>query len=646
METILSIATIKSILTLIILVGAVYGFVSERVPPDVTALLAILALLLTGVLTPTEAFSGFSHPATVSVAAVLVLSSAIERTGLLSALARRVLAPLGKSESLFAAMIMLTIGLLSAFINNTAAVAIFIPVALEVCRRTGASPGRVLMPMSHAATFGGMCTLVGTSTNLVAHEFARSQGLPGFSMFELGKVGLPMLLAGSAYILFVGRWFLPNNRSEEPQTLGQTDPYLSELIVLPGSPWIGRELIAEKFQRDHDVKLMGLVRDGQVVNLYESGARYAAGDSLRVRGTLDKVLALAASEGLELHRPENRDDEAASQSTQSSPPLKTDSTEWREEAVATEPSADDVISTKTPPTDKSEESAQPARLPLAEVVVLSASGLIGRTLKSARFAERYDAVVLALKRRGGLSERPSTTPLHAGDVLVVEGTNESLEALAETRGFLVIGTPAHPDKRPGMLLITLVTLLSVIALVSFGVLPIVTAAVAGCAALMLTGCLRPREVYQAIDLSLVFLLAGTLALGVAIEKTGITGAIARGMAGLTDLTGPFMIMACFFIVAVLVSELMSNSGTVALLAPVAVSSAAQMGINPMALLAAITFGASASFAMPVGYQTNLMIYGPGGYRFKDFVRMGVALDLILALMALWLIPRFWPLTAQ
>ncbi|MGE0132647.1 MAG: SLC13 family permease [Blastocatellales bacterium] len=637
METLLSIATLKSALTLIILVGAVYGFVSEKVPPDVTALLAILALLLTGVLTPVEAFSGFSHPATVSVAAVLVLSSAIERTGLLSMIARRVLAPLGKSESLFVAAIMLAIGLLSAFINNTAAVAIFMPVALEVCRRTGASPGRVLMPMSHAATFGGMCTLIGTSTNLVAHEFARSQGLTGFSMFELGKVGLPMLLAGSAYILFVGRWFLPKNRQEKPGALGQTDPYLSELIALPGSPWIGREVNAEKFQRDHDVELAGLVRDGQVVNLSESGGHYIAGDSLRVRGPLDKVLALAAREGLELHRPESRDNEAA---------LKTNSDEGCDKTAAPEPSATDSASNKAQPVKERAEPVKQTRLPLAEAVVLSTSGLIGRTLKSVRFAERYDAVVLALKRRGGLSDRPSTTPMHAGDVLVIEGTNESLEALAETRGFLVIGTPAHPEQRPGMLLITLITLLSVIALVSFGVLPIVTAAVAGCAALMLTGCLRPREVYQAIDLSLVFLLAGTLALGVAIEKTGITGAIAKGMAGLTSVTGPFMVMACFFIVAVLVSEMMSNSGTVALLAPVAVSSAAQMGINPMALLAAITFGASASFAMPVGYQTNLMIYGPGGYRFKDFVRMGIALDLILALLALWLIPRFWPLTAH
>ena len=181
---------------------------------------------------------------------------------------------------------------------------------------------------------------------------------------------------------------------------------------------------------------------------------------------------------------------------------------------------------------------------------------------------------------------------------------------------------------------------------SFGLLPIVTAATAGCAALMLTGCLRPREAYQAIDLSLVFLLAGSLALGVALDKTGVTDVLAVWLSGLSGFTGPFVVLAGFFFVSVIISELMSNSGTVALLGPVAISVAAKMGVNPMALLAAVTFGASAAFAMPIGYQTSLMIYGPGGYRFRDFVKMGIVLDLILAILALWLIPYFWPLVPR
>ena len=609
--------TLKAIVTLLILAAAIYGFVSERLAPDVTALLALLALLLTGVLTPYEAFSGFSHPATISVAAVLVLSAGVERTGVLTYIARRLLTPIGTSELTLTIVIMLTISVLSAFVNNTAAVAVFIPVLIEVCRRTGASPSRVLMPMSHAATFGGMCTLIGTSTNLVAHEFAISHGLRGFSMFELGKVGLPMLIAGSAYILFVGRRFLPRSQPNDVLAPQLGERYLAEVIVQPDTSWTGREVNTENLERDFDVDLIGLLRGGNSISIDGPGLLLAPYDSLLVRGSLEHVLAFAAQNGLELHRPETFPSE--------------------ENSTATDEAKGHAQSAKEEPI---------GRLQLADVVVLTTSGLIGRTLKDARFAERYDAICLGLRRRGELNERPSTTPLLAGDMLLVEGKSDAIQALAETKGFLVVGTPAHPEERTGKLAITILTLVAVVVTVSLGLLPIVTAATAGCAVLMLTGCLRPIEVYRAIDLSLVFILAGSLALGAALDKTGVTTVLADWLAGFSTSTGPFVVMVGFFLLAVVVSELMSNSGTVALLGPVTISVAAKMGINPMSLLAAITFGSSAAFAMPIGYQTSLMIYGPGGYRFKDFILMGIPLDIILAVLAVLLIPYFWPLSGQ
>ena len=607
--------TVKAVVTLLILAAAMYGFVSERLAPDVTALLALLALLLTGVLTPYEAFSGFSHPATISVAAVLVLSAGVERTGALTYIARRLLTPLGNSEFTLTVVIMLIISLLSAFVNNTAAVAVFIPVVIEVCNRTAASPSRILMPMSHAATFGGMCTLIGTSTNLVTHEFAVSNGLPGFSMFELGKVGFPMLIAGYAYMLFVGRKFLPRTQSGDVLAMQLGERYLAELIVEPDSSWTGKEVDAENFERDFDVDLIGVLRGGQALPIGDSRLILAPYDSLLVRGQLEHVLKLTSQNGLELHRPKMFSGE-----------------QEPEEHDAEEPDAEK-------PGERKDQDARPE---LAEVVVLTTSGLVGRTLKAVRFAETYDAVVLGLRRRGEVNERPSITPLLAGDMLLVEGKRDALQALAETRGFLVVGTPAHPEERPGKLVITIATLIAVVLVASLGLLPIVTAATAGCAVLMLTGCLRPSEAYRAIDLSLVFMLAGSLALGAALNKTGITTILADWLAGVSATTGPFLVMAGFFVLAVVVSELMSNSGTVALLGPITISVAAKMGINPMSLLAAITFGSSAAFAMPIGYQTSLMIYGPGGYRFRDFIMMGIPLDLILALLALLLIPYFWP----
>lgn len=608
--------TVKAVVTLLILAATMYSFVRERLAPDVTALLALLALLLTGILTPYEAFSGFSHPATISVAAVLVLSAGVERTGALTYIARRLLTPLGNSELTLTVVIMVIISLLSAFVNNTAAVAVFIPVVIEVCRRTAASPSRVLMPMSHAATFGGMCTLVGTSTNLVAHEFAVSNGLRGFSMFELGKVGFPMLLAGYAYMLFVGRKFLPRTQPGDVLGMQLGERYLAELIVDPGSSWTGQEVNAENFERDFDVDLIGVLRGGQALSISDPGLVLSPYDSLLVRGPMEHVLKLTSQDGLDLHRPE---------------------------FFSTEQEPEEQETDKSP--TENEQDEEDARPQLAEVVVLMTSGLVGRTLKAARFAEKYDAVVLGLRRRGEVNERPSITPLHAGDMLLVEGKRDALQALAETKGFLVVGTPAHPEERPSKLVITIATLIAVVLVASLGFLPIVTAATAGCAVLMLTGCLRPSEAYRAIDLSLVFILAGSLALGAALNKTGITTVLADWLAGVSATTGPFLIMVGFFVLAVIVSELMSNSGTVALLGPITISVAAKMGINPMSLLAAITFGSSAAFAMPIGYQTSLMIYGPGSYRFRDFLLMGIPLDLILALLALLLIPYFWPLGA-
>ena len=613
--------TLKAVVTLLILAAAIYGFVSEKLAPDVTALLAALALLLTGVLTPYEAFSGFSHPATISVAAVLVLSAGVERTGVLTYIARRLLTPIGNSELTLTVVIMVIISSISAFVNNTAAVAVFIPVVIEVCRRTGASPSRVLMPMSHAATFGGMCTLIGTSTNLVAHEFALSQGLPGFSMFELGKVGLPMLVAGFAYMLFVGRRFLPRTQPGDVLAMQLGERYLAELIVEPDSSWTGKEVNAANFERDFDVDLIGVLRGGQALPISDPNFVFAPYDSLLVRGPLEHVLKLTSQNGLELHRP------------------KIFARGERSEAT-------DHTQAASSESAKQEQKEADTRSQLAEVVVLTTSGLVGRTLKAARFAEKFDAVVLALRRRGEVNERPSVTPLLAGDMLLVEGERTALQSLAETKGFLVVGTPSHPEQRPGKLVITIITLMAVVLIVSLGFLPIVTAATAGCAVLMLTGCLRPNEAYRAIDLSLVFILAGSLALGAALNKTGITTVLANWLAGVSDTTGPYLVLAGFFVLAVVVSELMSNSGTVALLGPITIAVATKMGINPMSLLAAITLGSSAAFAMPIGYQTSLMIYGPGGYRIKDFIRMGIPLDLILAVFALLLIPYFWPLGAR
>ncbi len=588
-----SIESIKTILTFFILGGTIYGFVSERVSPDIVSLLSILALILAEILTPLEAFAGLSHPATISLAAVLVLSSAIERTGLLTVFARRVLVPLGTTEGRLIAVVMVVIAVISAFINNTAAVAIFIPVVVEACRRNKIAPGRVLMPMSHAAIFGGLCTLVGTSTNIVADELARSAGLAGFSMFEPGKIGIPLACAGFAYVLLIGRWFLPN-QAQEKDGIDLGGHYVAELVVGPESSWIGKPVDAQALCRDCDIDLIRLTRNQKAVT-HLANERFSAGDSLHVVGPFEELLKLSAEPSVDLHRPVN------------SPPME-------------------------------------ERAALAEVVVLTTSGLLGRTLKESGFAERFDAVVLGIRRRTQVDERPSEAPLLAGDVLLVEGRPDALKRLAASVGFLAIRTPDQPEPLSiKTRVIALATLVAVILAISLGWLPTATAALSGCAVLVLSGCLRPREAYQSIDLSLVLMLSGTLALGVALEKTGITIWLGQLLAQGAGLTGPFPLMVGFFLVSVVASEFLSNSGTVALLGPIAIAVSREIGVNPMAMIAAVCFGSTAAFAMPLGYQTNLMIFGPGGYRVQDFVRMGIPLNILFALISCWLIPLVWPL---
>lgn len=592
---------IDAAITTAVFVAAVWSFVTERIPPDLTAFLALLALLISGVLSPMEAFGGFSHPATVAVAAVVVLSAAIERTGALSFIARRVLEPLGRIEIVLTGALMLTIGSISAFLNNTAAVAVFIPVVLEVCRRTQASPGRLLMPMAHAATLGGMCTLIGTSTNLVAHEYAVSQGLAGFRMFELGQVALPCAVAGFVYMLFVGRWFLPKTQAAQVEDFRSGSAYVAELVIGMTSPWLGRAVDARLIARDHELELVELIRGGAALDLRTPKLRFEGGDRVLLRGKLDPILKLARTPGMDVHRPGS------------------------------------TLVPEGPPERDGDSHV------IAEVVVLVNSGLLGRTIKESRFAETYDAVVLAIRRRENLWDRPSTTPLLPGDVLVVEAPRESLRRLSNRPGFVVIGALPPMEKLGRGVVLPLLVLAGVVAVAALGLAPIVTSATAGCALLMLAGRLKPREAYQAIDLSIVFMLAGSLALGAALTKTGIAVAFASLLGGLAPSMNPWYILAAFFFVSMTLSEFVSNSGTVALLGPVALAVAKSMGIQPTPLLVAVTFGASAAFAMPIGYQTSLMIYGPGGYKMRDFLALGLALDIIIAAVALWLIPQYWPL---
>ncbi|MDA8017835.1 MAG: SLC13 family permease [Thermoanaerobaculia bacterium] len=601
----------QAALTLAVLVATVVLFVTERLRVDLVALLALGVLLVAGVLEPAVALSGFANPAVVTVAAMFVLSSGLlrsgagERAGLLLARAMR------RRPTLGLLLLMVTVGSVSAFINNTAAVAIMLPIVLGVSRRIGIAASRLLMPLSFASMFGGVCTLIGTSTNLLASQIAQDSGLAAISMFELAPLGLAFFAAGVTYMMTVGRKLIPDRGVSEDlaESFGLGD-YLTDLALSDGSSAAGRTLTQVPEIRDLDLDVLEIRRgeDQRNVTLPLPDARLRPGDVLRVRGSLEAIRSLAAHEDFELlHARRFRDRDLEGRA----------------------------------PGEKVEDGA----LRLLEAVVPPGSGLEGSTLEESQFRTEYGATVLAIRHRGKLRrERIKSTRLIAGDTLLLEIKRERLPQLRGGKDLVVVSDVEVRTLQERRLLVAVVILVAMVASAASGLLPIVSAAVAGCLAMVLTRCLTLDEAYQAIDWKIIFLLGGVIGLGRALESSGLAGAAAGFLVDHFQVLGPIAVLSGFYLLTSLLTESMSNNATVVLLGPIAVGTAGALGVDPRPFLVAVTAAASASFMTPVGYQTNTLIYGPGRYRFSDFIKVGGPLNLLFWILATFLIPLIWPLT--
>ena len=589
--------TFEILIVLAILTGAVACFATERLPVDLVALLVLSTLLVSGILTPEQAISGFSSTATVTVAAMFVLSAALARTGLVSLLGQRLatIGRLGLLPTLTA--LMLLIGVVSAFLNNTAAVAIFLPIVLGLARDMGISPSKLLIPLSFASMFGGVCTLIGTSTNILVSSIAEQHGLAPFGMFELSGLGLVLFAAGGLYLLTVGIRIIPDRRAgaDLAQSYGMGD-YLTEILVLPEARAVGLPLRDSPLVRDLDLDVLEIQRDGRPLATLGAGTVLEAGDLLRVRCDVEKIRRAEAQEGIVLKS----------------------GLKWRE---------GDLQSSETS---------------LLEVLVAPGSALEGKTLKESGFRQAYGGTALAIRHRGELMrERLGTTPLRSGDVLLVEVRSDRIEALKRISDFVIVSEIGLDEPRRSKLPVALAIAAGAVALATLGLLPIVGSAILGAVLLVLTGCLTLEEAYQAIEWRVIFLLGGILPLGLALERTGAAGLLSSLLVDTVGLWGPVAMVSAFYLLTSLLTEAMSNNATAALLAPIAISAAAALDVDPRPFLVAVTFAASASFMTPVGYQTNTLIYGPGHYRFADFLRVGTPLNLLFWLIATLLIPRFW-----
>ncbi|NCQ68389.1 MAG: SLC13 family permease [Microcystis aeruginosa L111-01] len=593
------------ILTLTVLVVALVAFVAEWLPVDLTALCVAIVLILLGLVTPEEGIAGFSNSATVTVMAMFVLSAGITRTGVIQVIRDRLLVWGGKNPHQQVFVLGALVGPISAFINNTAVVAIFLPIVEDWCKKQKISPSKLLIPLSYATVLAGMITVVGTSTNILASGISAKLGYGEFSLFQFTALGLVTFLAGLLYLTIFAPKLLPDRKSSTGEFLEDdygSKVYLSEVIITPRSNLIGQTLSQSGLQRKFNFDVLELIRNKVHLSQPLADKVLNAGDILIVHSSREELLKIKDERGLEIFA----------------------DVKFHKE---------DIESTITTGEEK-----------LAEVLILSNSRLIGTTLKDLKFRQRYNATVLAIRRGSELLQgRLGKIPLKFGDLLLVQGPKQSFIGLQTTRELLVLEEKEIESLRQDKGIIALMITLLVIIIAAFDIQPILVTSLVGVVLMVITGCLKPGEVYGSIRWDIIFLLAGLIPLGTAMDNSGTTKWLADNLVAIGGNLSGFWILVFFYLITSVLTEILSNNAAVVLMIPVAVEVAKTLGLNPLAFMYAVTFAASNSYLTPIGYQTNTMVYAPGGYKFLDFTRLGAPLNLILTILTPSLIVLFYGL---
>lgn len=585
--------------TLFVTLAAVALFVTEKLRIDLVALLVMASLLASGVVTPQEGIQGFSNPATVTIGAMFVLAEGLRRTGLAEQLGDTLGRLFAKNYTAAMAAMMFGIGLISIAISNTAVVAIFMPVLISASRDANISSTRVLMPLSFAAMFGGVCTLIGTSTNILISSVMEQHQMAPIGMFEMAPIGALFLVTGVLYMLTVGEWLMPDHADTGDLTESyEIHEYLTEVQILEGADSEGKPLKDAPLTKTEGVDILEIVREGETVGKPDGTFVLRHRDIVKLRAPAEVIPQLDLWEGLQLR----------------------------------------------PQAEVTEEELGIERNELLEAVIAPDSQLVGRSLHDLALDEQFDLHVLAVRRErellhGNLMEQP----LQGGDVLLLQTTRDRIPQIQRHRAFVVVSEVSLPDVREHLTLPALLILAGVIATVALNFFSIVTASILGCLVLILLGVVTVEEAYESINWQVIFLLAGILTLGVALENTGGVDLITDLLVNSVGDYGGRALLAGFYGTTAILTCLMSNQATAVLLTPVAIDAAHTMGLDPRPFVLAIAFASSASFMTPIGYQTNTMIYGAGQYKFRDFVVIGTPLTLLFAILAVFILPLLWPM---
>lgn len=584
------------VLTLIILASIVL-FAIDIFPVDKTSLLILSILVVSRLITPEQAVSGFGNTATITVACMLALSFGIQRTGILNYLANTIVDLGGNQESRILLSIMLAVGILSAFINNTAAVALFLPLTIAVAREQNFSASKLLMPMSFAAMFAGTTTLIGTSTNLLIYSIVIEQVGWEIGMFEFSQLGLVFFVVGIIYLLVLGRRLIVARRIPHSLTEDyRLRHFVTELLINPDSPLINKSVSETRLGELYDLEVIEIIRGQKRILPSSEVEHLRSGDILLVRGDPKTLIQIRESQGLTL------------------------------KALSL-----------------SDREIQDENIVLVEAFISPTSRLIESTLKEVDFRRTFLATALAIRSHGrNVRQKIGKTPLEFGDSLLILTTREHLEVLRSSTDFLVLEEVRMAYVRRDKAYYALTIFAGIVAAASIGVVSIMEAAIIGVGLMVITGCIRLHELYGHLSWQTIIMLGCLIPLGQAMENTNLAAFLAQGLVHSLQNWGPIAVLSGLYFATTLLTSIMSNNATAVLMAPIALSIAGSLNADPKPFVIAIMFAASSSFLTPVGYQTNTFIFGPGGYRFFDFFKVGAPLNVVFWLLATILIPYFWP----
>ena len=598
----LEIAIVLGVITLMFIL-----FVMELFPLDVTALSILAVVLVLGYISPEEAISGFANPAVITIALLFVLSHALQKSGILEYMVIRLNKLTERSRFLGLFVFLISVALASAFVNNTAIVAIFIPLTIRLAQKYNLSPSKLLMPLSYIAIIGGTLTLVGTSTNLLVNSIYVNSisSSPPLGMFEFAKFGLVMLVIGMAYLLIAVPFLIPSRTVTSSLTKSyHMGGYLTELKVSAESPLVGRTCKERAVNKNYDITVLDILRDGKLISKNIRDTIIYPEDILFVRGSLENFLRMKEVEKVT---------------------MLTDEKLTQDELIH-----DDNT--------------------LVECLITNQTDLVGKSLMEINFRRRFGSFILAIRREGEiLRKKIAHVVLQAFDTLLIYGPIEKIKELSDSGDFIVLGEIEATLQKHKYWWVSVAVIFGAVILAALGIVPILKGALVGAIFLLVIRVVTANEAYQSINWQVIVLIAALIPLGIVIQKSGTAfwiGTVLNDIANAFDpLIRPTIMLSLVYLVTIILTEMTSNAATAIIMTPIAISAAQQMGLDPRTFVFAVCFAASASFITPIGYQTNLMVYGPGGYKFTDYVRVGLPLAIVLWCMATWLIPILWPFTS-